>query len=104
MSRDAKQAETEVRSQVLLNPANTAPNNIRYPLAHTHLQGKLYLSGNGLSERSAVLDLKSGDALAAATPAEARGEMAGENGDGYSFSSPDVLVVERCCNFHNEQV
>ncbi|CAN0075141.1 unnamed protein product, partial [Ectocarpus sp. 4 AP-2014] len=67
-------------------------------------KGKLYLSGNGLLERSAVLDLMSGGASAAAVPAEGRGEMGGANGDSRSSSSSDVLVVERCCDFHNEQL
>ncbi|CAB1104737.1 GT47 [Ectocarpus sp. CCAP 1310/34] len=67
-------------------------------------EGKLYLSGNGFLERSAVLDLMSGGASAAVARAEGRGEMEGANGDSHSSSSPDVLVVERCCNFHSEQL
>ncbi|CAM9123001.1 unnamed protein product [Ectocarpus sp. 6 AP-2014] len=78
-----------------------APQDRKY---FATFKGKLYLSGNGLLERSAVLDLMSGGGSAAAAPAEGRGEMGGANGDSHSSSSPDVLVVERCCNFHSEQL
>ena len=89
----------------MLNP--TIPHRTKPTIPwHTRiiLQGKLYLSGNGLSERSAVLDLMNGGASAATAPAETRGDMSGANGDGDTSSSSDVVVVERCCPFHNEQV
>ncbi|CAN0257386.1 unnamed protein product [Ectocarpus fasciculatus] len=68
--------------------------------------GSLYLTGNGMLERRAVLNLGGGGASAGAAPTGASDRVVGADGGGgdSSSSSSDVVVLQRCHNRHHEQV
>ncbi len=69
----------------------------------THLpaQGTLYLTGNGMSERTAVLDLVQDPAVAEAQP---KMNLKAGRSTTVLPSTDDVLVVENCFEYHKEQV
>lgn len=90
---------------------------------HETLQGTLYLTGNGMAERTAMLDLGRAGGAAPSTGAAATAAVApaaetngldlyannsGGNGDSdidvFPRAPSDVVVVERCHDLHNEQV
>lgn len=82
------------------------PNKLTPPSFAHAKQGNLYLTGNGMSERSAVRQLPQSltgsDGIdVISNNNDSRSDTNAKNG---ALPLHDVVVVERCHDLHNEQV